>query len=118
VHSRLCGRFEWPVTALAFGRPLSFGTQSVSSASFVSGDIPVVSQPIPVVSTFSPELVSILKRVPSSSELFVLIPHLQSKLYLIVVDIQEKLKINVVNLGVLISVVTKMLVLHLLLMKE
>jgi len=59
-----------PVTALAFGRSFSCGSQSViSSASSVSGNIPVVNQPIPVVSNSSTELVSILKSVHSNSEI-------------------------------------------------
>jgi len=37
------GDVKHPVTALAFGRPLCCGSQSVSSASFVSGNIPVVN---------------------------------------------------------------------------
>jgi len=58
-----------PVIAHSFGRPPSCGSQSVNSASFVSSNIPVVNQPIPVLSVSSPELVSILKHVPFSSEI-------------------------------------------------
>jgi len=56
-----------PVIACSFGRPSTCGSQSVFSASFLSSDIQVVNQPIPVVSVFFPELVSILKRVSSNS---------------------------------------------------
>jgi len=58
-----------PVIACPLSLSPSCGSQSVSSASFISSNIPVVNQPIPVVSVSSPELVSILKRVPTSSEI-------------------------------------------------
>jgi len=58
-----------PVIAQSSGPFLYCGSHSVGPASFVSSVIPVVTQPISVVSVSSPELVFILKRVSSSSEL-------------------------------------------------
>jgi len=52
------GDVKHPVTSLAFGRPLSCGSQSVVSAVPVSCNIPVITQPIPVVSVSAPELVT------------------------------------------------------------
>jgi len=46
-----------PVIARCFGRSPFCGSQFLSSASFVSNNIPVVNQPIPVVSVCSAELV-------------------------------------------------------------
>jgi len=57
-----------PLTARRFGQYPSCGSQLVSFPSHVSINILVLSQPIPVVSTSSPKLVSILKRVTSSSK--------------------------------------------------
>jgi len=58
-----------PVIAQSSGCSVSCGSQSICSASVVSGVIPDVTPSIPVVLVSSPELVSILKRVPSSSEI-------------------------------------------------
>jgi len=58
-----------PVITLPYGQSPLCGSQSVISASPVSVNIPVLSQSIPVLPNSSPELVFILKRVPSNSEI-------------------------------------------------
>jgi len=58
-----------PVTPLAFDRNLAVGSQSVISAISVSNNIRITISSISVVSIPSPELVFILKSIPSSSEL-------------------------------------------------
>jgi len=57
-----------PEIAQTSGRSISYGSQSICSASVVSDIVPVVTQSIPVVSVSS-ELVSILKRVSSNSKI-------------------------------------------------
>jgi len=58
-----------PIIALNPIHSLSCGGQSVSPTVVVSDISPVVSKAVPIVSIPSTELVSILKRVPSNSEI-------------------------------------------------
>jgi len=58
-----------PVIAQTSGPSSSGGSQSICFASIVSDVVPVVTSSIPVVSVSFPELISILKQVPSNFEM-------------------------------------------------
>jgi len=58
-----------PITAQDLVQIGSCGSQSVSFASVITKSVPVITKFVPVVSIPSPDLVSILKRVPSNSEI-------------------------------------------------